>query len=239
MPDFKITTYVANKGDTLDSIARRYRFKSWKEIYTAPCNADLRRKRPKPDRIQPGDRVNIPPDPVAVLQVRLKTLQDLRANTEQQFNQLLGQLQSDYQKVLRIKEGVDVTATVAQLFVALTKLIAAGFKALSLSGEKLAALNNDLAKTWMSGRVQDVAGLIGSSTKITGEEGLGWAIGKILLKSWSDMTSPSYWAARVAGDPEDAYRNARTAIMNAKAAALKEIDRRISTTRSLMGARLN
>jgi hypothetical protein len=52
--------HVVKRGDTLSAIAKQYGVKSWQEIYNHSSNALFRRKRPNPNRIYPGDRINIP-----------------------------------------------------------------------------------------------------------------------------------------------------------------------------------
>jgi hypothetical protein len=58
-------------GDTLVAIARRHGLATWQELYRHPSNAPLRARRPDPDRIMPGDVVQIPrrDGPLGVLPV--------------------------------------------------------------------------------------------------------------------------------------------------------------------------
>ena len=56
--------HVVKKGDTLDKIAKKYKFKSWKTIYDAKANAKFRKLRPDPNKIEPGDKIVIPPLPL-------------------------------------------------------------------------------------------------------------------------------------------------------------------------------
>jgi hypothetical protein len=55
--------YTVKPGDTLSSIARQFRLKSWKDIYRHDDNRGFRGKRPNADLIFPGDVVMIPIDP--------------------------------------------------------------------------------------------------------------------------------------------------------------------------------
>ena len=52
--------HIVKSGETLSLIASKYGMKSYLEIYSHPSNAAFRAKRPNPDKIQPGDQVNIP-----------------------------------------------------------------------------------------------------------------------------------------------------------------------------------
>lgn len=48
------------QGDCISSLAARYGFESWRSIYEHPSNADLRKTRPNPDLLYPGDEVFVP-----------------------------------------------------------------------------------------------------------------------------------------------------------------------------------
>jgi hypothetical protein len=52
--------YVVRTGDTLTSIARKFKLKSWQELYNFSENAAFRRKRPNPNLIFTGDQLFIP-----------------------------------------------------------------------------------------------------------------------------------------------------------------------------------
>jgi hypothetical protein len=48
------------KGECMASIAAKYGFADYRDIYEDPANAGLRKKRPNPSLLFPGDRVAIP-----------------------------------------------------------------------------------------------------------------------------------------------------------------------------------
>lgn len=48
------------QGESLSGIASKYGYKEGKNIYDHPDNLALRNKRPDPNTLHPGDRVNIP-----------------------------------------------------------------------------------------------------------------------------------------------------------------------------------
>jgi hypothetical protein len=52
--------HIVKPGDCLASIAHGYGFRSWKAIYNAAENAQLRQKRPNPNVLYAGDEVTIP-----------------------------------------------------------------------------------------------------------------------------------------------------------------------------------
>jgi N-acetylmuramoyl-L-alanine amidase len=55
-----MATHVVKQGEVLATIAARHGFSSWKTIYEHPQNARLRRMRPDPNQLFPGDEVFIP-----------------------------------------------------------------------------------------------------------------------------------------------------------------------------------
>ena len=55
-----MATYTVLQGDCLSSIASKYRFRNWRTIYDHPENEALKRNRPNPNQMYPGDKVFIP-----------------------------------------------------------------------------------------------------------------------------------------------------------------------------------
>src|SRR5262249_12938477 len=55
------------QGECLSSIAARYGLSDWERLYDDPRNAELKKKRPYPNILAPGDEVAIPePTPKAI-----------------------------------------------------------------------------------------------------------------------------------------------------------------------------
>lgn len=54
------TTHTVKQGENLSRIARQHGFTDWRALYQHPDNAELRRLRPNPDVLLPGDEVHIP-----------------------------------------------------------------------------------------------------------------------------------------------------------------------------------
>lgn len=54
-----MTTHIVEQGECLATIAAQHGY-SWQTIYNAPENAALRRRRPNPNVLYPGDVVEIP-----------------------------------------------------------------------------------------------------------------------------------------------------------------------------------
>ncbi len=55
-----MSKHRVKQGECLSSIAARHGFGDWKTIYDHPRNSELRRKRPNPHLLFPGDDVFIP-----------------------------------------------------------------------------------------------------------------------------------------------------------------------------------
>jgi hypothetical protein len=54
------TVHSVKPGDTMVSIAHQHGFREWRTIYDHPDNEELRKARPDPDVLNPGDQVFIP-----------------------------------------------------------------------------------------------------------------------------------------------------------------------------------
>jgi hypothetical protein len=53
-------THIVQQGECLSSIAQEYGFRDYKTVYQHGDNSELRKKRPNPNVIYPGDKVVIP-----------------------------------------------------------------------------------------------------------------------------------------------------------------------------------
>lgn len=242
MPIYTTQSHLIRPGENLTTISRRYGL-SWKALYHHDANAAFRSRNPDPNRIRAGDRIEIPPDPVKVLGDRLKMLQKLRGECETMFNGLERELDRDFQSVRRMAAAVDTAGTVATMGVGLAKMSADGLRIAKLTGKELAAANREFLKSHLKtgtpGMQVVVEQTLGSQLDITGEEGLALGIGKVLVKSWLDMTSPSYWASRITGwvtgqTPEQAYDAARSQIRAERQKGLKNLDEKIRETERLL-----
>lgn len=52
--------HIVQQGECLTRIAARYGFTDWRTLYDHPENARLKAKRPNPNVLFPGDKINIP-----------------------------------------------------------------------------------------------------------------------------------------------------------------------------------
>jgi hypothetical protein len=75
-----------------------------------------------------------------------------------------------------------------------------------------------------------------------------WVFSAIVVKSWLDINSPSYWAGvyselkqgsslstAVSRKPEEVHRTAKQGLERTKAEALRNVDSKIAETRRLLG----
>ncbi|MBL8241941.1 MAG: peptidoglycan-binding protein [Bryobacterales bacterium] len=53
-------SHIVRQGECLSRIADRYGFSDWRTIYNHPANSALRKKRPNPNILFPGDEIVIP-----------------------------------------------------------------------------------------------------------------------------------------------------------------------------------
>jgi hypothetical protein len=56
-------THRVEQGESLYTIAKKHGFPNWRVIYDDPVNAELKKRRPNPQVLQPGDLVQIPDAP--------------------------------------------------------------------------------------------------------------------------------------------------------------------------------
>lgn len=88
--------YRVAQGDCLSSIAARCRAGTWQDLYNHPNNAELKKSRPNPHILRPGDEVFIP-DPGEEKKVECATGKMHRFHVKQPL--------ADLRVVLRDAEG--------------------------------------------------------------------------------------------------------------------------------------
>ncbi|MEM1119672.1 MAG: LysM peptidoglycan-binding domain-containing protein [Bacteroidota bacterium] len=228
--------YQVKAGDTLTHIAKTFGLPSWRNIYDAPDNARLKRLRGTPDNLQVGDMLSIPPNPIEVLEYQLGRLTKIRLESIEMFDNLLYTAKRDHQSIKRVAGNADMAAAVFQLGMGYAKIVKGGLDTIKLTGQELMKANQQLAKSAVTTGPKFVAEQVvqkSSILEVTGEEGLALAIPKIIVKSWFDMTSPSYWAQRFSGiNIERLHEQTNRHILNAKRQSIQNLDKRISEIRS-------
>lgn len=200
-----------------------------------------------------------------VLADRLAKLQKLRGETEELFQNVENQLDSDLKTYTRQAQIVDISATMVSILGGLAKLVRKGFESMELSGKALEKANEeamDEALTQATDPLMD-AGIDKSAEKAKEEtkhkllgpkregSGLAWALGASVLDGLVKMGSLSFWArvdadwvtngqswsTAVTNSPEQIADQARIYILGQKARALKGIDERIRQTERLLNSR--
>lgn len=58
--DLKPRSHAVKKGETIQSIAKKYGFRDWKEVWKHPGNDKLRKTRKDGEGLAPGDTVTVP-----------------------------------------------------------------------------------------------------------------------------------------------------------------------------------
>jgi len=244
--------YIVRSGDTLTSIARRFGFLNWKDIYYSPANAGLRGPRPDPNQIKAGDRLMIPPTPQVVRQVlteRLNSLMRVRMDTEALYGQIEKEMDDNIRRYDNVARTTDGVATVANILAGLGFMVVKGMAAMKLSGSALQTANKELTKDTVKLTIeplQDPA-LTYTASKIDANNGIVWAVGKTTIESWVNINSPSWWAGvignmrdgkswseAVTSDPEEALRASRDQVEKQRQDTINRLDQRIRETQTLL-----
>ncbi len=232
--------YIIAAGDTLQKIALRNNLPSWRTIYMASCNRSLQLS--PPDKIKVGTKIYIPPKPSDVALARLERLKKVLEETETTFRNILSEWDREYQRVSRVSTNVDVAADLILLFKGLSDLCLKGHKVLKLEGEALAKASNSFARSFAADKMQylsEVTIKASNFTQVTGEEGSAMLLTKVVLQSWFDMTSPSYWAQRFSGvNIDELNKKTRNQIINQHQAVREQLNKRIAEVEEELGAAL-
>jgi hypothetical protein len=242
--------HVVRAGESLATIATKYGVVNWQVIYGAPCNAELRRRRPNAKLIQPGDKVLIPPDERALLRDRLAELRTLKVSVAKTFDQLEYRLQQEVARlrsdgvvldmttgvVLSVKSLVDIGLAGMQMAKGATPVVNSAIQAF-----RKPLTSSAIAEGHVTGALTNHVGLFvqGGMFDISGEDGDLMAGLKHVTKSFFDMTSPSYWAARwrkvLDGQlPEEAFDDALQTIQTQRQNTMIAINHRIRVTEQML-----
>ncbi len=214
--------YKLKKGDTLDALARKHKYKSWKIIWDAKENAKLRKKRGEPKALQAGDQVYMPVTDAerkhvdkSILELNLirNELLAVRDGFEADIQRLqynirnLGRIIGEIRKVSagmiaeinaakkgikKVSTGVDLAATLTNLARSLGKLAKTGYKASKASGDELKKINDELTKD-VKKKIRDTH-IDAARKTLVGLKGTSLEAIHIVNDSFDKMTSPSFWA---------------------------------------------
>ena len=168
-------THKVAKGDTLDAIAKKYKSDA-KAIWNFADNKAVVSKRGKPESIQPGDLIVVPPSDKN-LKERAKKLEEMRLAREFNaglrrviegeskrnqrrlaiYNELIASNRSGTAEIVKELEGnlrdmkgwadgVDAAAIIATIAVSITKIASLGAKSIEATGTALEAINKEAQK---------------------------------------------------------------------------------------------
>ena len=211
-------------GENLSRIASKHGLKNWKGIWDAKGNSKLKSKRKKPELLQPGDILVIPPSPemlkraqsnhakalkahVARIDERIATarramdmLTKYRQSVAKDLDEIPKLLKKMYQEADAWATGVDVAAGVITPLVGAARLAKVAHRAAREAGEELAKLNKaqlrDAFKDLGKKKADAIGRILSEGAKGTESEAL--AAGKIAIDSFFKMTSPSFWGWTIA-----------------------------------------
>lgn len=214
--------YKLKKNDTLDALARKHKYKGWKQIWMAKENTKLRKKRAKPEHLEVGDMVYMPVTDAERKHVD-KSILELNLNrndllvVRNDFEADIKRLQYNCTNLIRIigeikkisagmiveikaaKKGikkvstvVDTAATLINLTRSLAKLSQAGFKASKASGDALKKMNDELTKD-VKKKIRDTH-IDAARKALVGLKDTSLEAVWIVNDSYDKMTSPSFWA---------------------------------------------
>lgn len=217
-------THKVAKGDTLDAIAKKYRSTS-KDIWAFAENKALVSKRGKPEAIQPGDAIAIPPDKKeakerekkllefnrgrdsnaalratlvaeqARFERRVKVYKELVTYNRTTTDKIVSELNGTLGQMKNWAAGVDVTATLANIAVSITKIAGLGWKSARASGEALEKVNKEALQELIDmhkGLAEE--GAVKAAATMKDRTGTAMGYVGVLAESWDRMTSPSFWA---------------------------------------------
>jgi hypothetical protein len=252
-------TYVVRPGDNLDIIARANGYGNWSVIYRSRCNQQLRLLRPDPNLIRPGDLVMLPPrgsDVYVSLQRRLERLRAVRRDSESLFDGIQTGLDAEFKKVESVGTTVDAANDVLNVLRGLSKLCWKGYKTLEMGSAELARANKELAREAVdfSKDPLDTVILKAFADKLDQPQTVQvmnsvWIFSAVVVRSWLDIGSPSYWAGAIAEfnqgsslptaltrRPADVRAEASARLAETRRKALEQVDGKIRDTERLLAA---
>jgi hypothetical protein len=207
------TTYKFVKGDKLEEIGRKYGHRDWRTIWRAPENKFIVLKRGKPENLQPGDTIVIPPnekessrlngalktkasleEDLDRIKRKLKLIDELIVEDKKNTDSIVKELEGNLRGMKSTAENVDLVWFLADLTKSLVKLTNLGFKSVKATEEGLKEVNKEALK-----QVSDLQRehLTDATVKVisTYKDRTGTALGYlgVLADSWDKMHSPSFW----------------------------------------------
>lgn len=159
------------KGETLIWIAKKWKHRKWQDIWDAPENAALKKKRGAPEAIRPNDVLHIPytlEEQRAIIVAKLALLAQAEAErklastfvsrseaashasdlamqrykqADKDFADTIDMLRDCYNAAKKVSDAADAANTAATVVVNVGKLARTSGKAAKAAGDELAELN--------------------------------------------------------------------------------------------------
>lgn len=184
------------------------------------------------------------------LRKKLASLEALSRETESMFRQIESELTANIRNYENVSEGVDVSADIMMILLNAGKLVSKGMRASALHGKALEEANRELGREAVKfgyEPARDVAAKQWASN-IGANDGHLFAFGKIVVRSFFNLTTPSFWAGvynnldagktwqqAVTEDPKGALEEALDHVREQKKRALEQLNARIAETRLQLG----
>lgn len=170
---------------------------------------------------------------LSTLQLAQKKITSLR-KIKADYLSLIGDIkngwESEYRNVKHWAEGVDTAKTMIDIFSSLVGIVRQGQAAIKLSGEALEKANKELARSAIKDAYMPIVEATGKTIGNSANEKDGDVIlfGKLLLKAWDDVNSPSYWASKYTGvDIEETNKKINNDIESEKSRNVQMLDEKI------------
>ena len=204
-------TYQIKKGDTLDAVAVKFGHRTGDTIWKDKNNKSLVSKRGQPEKLQPGDKLVIPPSPKMLKRVvetrasleaekvrlerQVKALDEVLTEDRAMTKQVIGELSRLKAQMKGFSDKIDMAATLIGATVSIGKLTKMGFQSTKLAGAELEKLNHEALKEVTSFVKEPLEGAflkVGATWKENANKMLAF-VGQTLDLT-DKVLSPSYWA---------------------------------------------
>ena len=223
------TVYLTRVGDTLESIAVKFGFSSWRAIAHAPANTlDALGGTKLPEHCQ----INIPPSAKMLLAERLRALHRIRPELQGRFDGL-DVLFRDHVALLEVAGELSDAQTVEEVLAVLIDRVREDVIRVHGLASEIAEINVALARTHLHAE-GDLSHFV---TRDTTYSGLNWLLTPQRLKLWSEMWDTAFWTDRWQGQNQaQAMRLAEIHLNMVRSQVLQQLDGRIRETQSAIGS---
>lgn len=236
--------YTVEKDDNLTTIARKFNVPSWKNIYNSPQNAQWKSIRQSPHNLHVGDMLIIPPNPIDLMERKIKNLELLYRQTEKGYKDLKEQHIRYKKSIDGFSFGIDLAASALTNCVT---LISGSIRAMSKTGAELLKANKELAKAALIFWTKEVKNNLRNSViksnrilEVSEGESILTSLPKEAIDLFFNWSSPSYWAQKYTGANVDKiHRETMASISRSKTETLALLKLKIDAARSLQRELLN